>query len=568
MPKKIKKASITVLAFLFVGLQFTWSQENNKNVNDEWAYDILNIPAFKNEEKPTKIVVIAVIDDGFNLEHQEIAPFIVRNAKEKPNNLIDDDGNGKIDDYTGWDVSDNDNDVSVYKGQEITYYHGTFVASVIVKVAKRYFGDSLAHKHIKILPIKAVSDNALQTYLKDGYVGLDYAIEQEVDIICMAWSGGNPGREDLQLLQKATDKGILMVASAGNFNQEANAFPASFHSVLSVAGTNASLQKQKDSNYGDRVDLCAPAEYVKGAHPLKINAYVKDNGTSVSAALVAGVAALVKVNNPQFSGEKLKQSLINSAVLNTELVPAHQGKLGSGLISAINALQYARHYPFVSEYNIPSKSKGSVVFSSENFEENVKVNPTGAYSGFNITIEKKINKSKRQLNFVISDTLWQSYDVNSMLKKIYVPSEDFAVYLTGKSVKNKNFIEVQYEGVSIDSSTVYCEETQVFTSDSGKIEDGSDMYNYANNCSCKWQIKVPKGKRIQIDFESINTEATVDYVYIANGTVMLQENIVARLSGKKLPPTIYSATNELLIWFVSNGKGTKPGWKLSYKTID
>ena len=89
------------------------------------------------------------------------------------------------DDFLGWDISDHDNDVSVAQVNKNFHYHGTYISSIITNVAKRHYGES-ASQRIKIMPVMVLSDYATKTYIKDGYKGIKYAIENGADIICVA----------------------------------------------------------------------------------------------------------------------------------------------------------------------------------------------------------------------------------------------------------------------------------------------------------------------------------------------------------------------------------------------
>ena len=154
---------------------------------DLWAYNILNI--IRQKAVPGKVLRVAVVDDGFRLTHKSIKDFIFTNEKEVPGNFQDDDQNGYPDDIHGWDISDNDNDVSVPKGKEEVFYHGTYISGVITGIFRQCFGEE-ASKYLKIIPVKVLSSNAKSTYLADGYKGMKYACDLGADIVCCAWSGG------------------------------------------------------------------------------------------------------------------------------------------------------------------------------------------------------------------------------------------------------------------------------------------------------------------------------------------------------------------------------------------
>ena len=121
---------------------------------------------------------------------------------------------------------------------------------------------------------------------------------------------------------------------------------------------------------------------------------------------------------------------------------------------------------------------------------------------------------------------------------------------------------------TIDSTTLYCNDLVELNDSAGIITDNSGSENYTNNCSCKWQISAPVGKRIRIVFDQMDTQANVDFVWIFDGEATLPENLLAKFSGNNSPPVITSFTNKVLIWFVTDGTLTGQGWKLRYQVLD
>jgi hypothetical protein len=78
---------------------------------------------------------------------------------------------------------------------------------------------------------------------------------------------------------------------------------------------------------------------------------------------------------------------------------------------------------------------------------------------------------------------------------------------------------------------------------------------------------VPEGKHILIEFDELDTQPNVDFVWIFEGDSTLPENILAKLSGHNPPPHVLSRTNKVLIWFVTDGAVTSKGWKLRYTAV-
>ena len=81
---------------------------------------------------------------------------------------------------------------------------------------------------------------------------------------------------------------------------------------------------------------------------------------------------------------------------------------------------------------------------------------------------------------------------------------------------------------------------------------------------CKWQITVDEGKRIEFSFSRFDTQAKVDFVYLFDGTTASPSNMIAKFSGKNIPPSVTSRTNKVLVWFVTDQVHTNTGWELQY----
>jgi serine protease len=558
--KKLKLISIAIALLISPLLN---AQKPTKL--DLWAFESLHIPKNKTKTKELKQITIAVIDDGFMLSHKAIAPFLYKNKLELEGNFIDDDGNNYIDDYNGWDIADEDANVNVPEGKESVYYHGTFVASLITRIAEIHYGE-FAKDFIKIMPIKVLEDTATQTYLKKGYEGVQYAIDNGADVICLSWSGGFPSEKQKTIIKQAHAKGIIIVSSAGNFNEHTVLHPANFEEVIAVSGIGIDLNKGKYANYGDNISISAPSEYVKGAYPTAKNAYIHDNGTSSSAALVTGIIALLKTKKPTLNKEDIEIILNNSSDNFTNINTKYFGLLGSGIINAEKAiLSIENTNLFFSKH----KSRGALTFSKNNTDSLYHLNPKGVYEGFYVSLDATNVKKRHKKTFslLVQDTVWKKYNLKNIPKKLFIPSSRFSVKMHAK-FKNKDKFTMSYYAKSIDSTKLFCKEIRLLGKGKVTITNGSKGINYANNTSCKWQITAPKGKKVQFTFHEMDTEPNVDFVYIADGERLLTENIVAKFSGNTLPPLVTSNTNKVLVWFITDKKTTGKGWKFTYTFVD
>ena len=101
----------------------------------------------------------------------------------------------------------------------------------------------------------------------------------------------------------------------------------------------------------------------------------------------------------------------------------------------------------------------------------------------------------------------------------------------------------------------------------GVFEDGSGTKNYALNSDCKWLITAPAGKVIEIKFTEFDTEAKTDLVYFFNGAGT-HEKIMAIFSGPNIPPELTTWKNQVLVWFVTDGKDQGSGWKAEFRFLE
>ncbi len=532
------------------------------------AYEALQIPGLQSRVSASKPIVVAVIDDGFLLTHNMLRNYIYTNTAELPNNGVDEDTNGYMDDVQGYDVSDQDNDVSVPKGEEYTYYHGTMIAGVIVRMAEMAFGPN-AHKLIRILPVKALSTTADKTYIKDGYEGIKYALTQNPDIIVCAWSGGTFDAKYYPVMNEAYNKGIAIFGAAGNFFKEMVEPPASLPTVFAIAAIDSNLHKLHTSNYGKKIALSAPGDLVYAPHPIANNANSFIDGTSAAVALAAGAAAVLKVMKPDATHLQIIAALKNTATPIDAYNVSYAGKLGAGVPNVGAALNYLLNDKGRDAYFDSSRPEGSIVIDASTERQEWKIEAQGGVKGIWVylgSIPKWARKGALTItngNGLVSLTDW----VASFPTTQYVPGGSVTIGYKGKQGKKPPLV-LNYKMEPIDSSTLYCNETVNVTDSAGIITDGSGAANYTNHSSCKWVITAPEGKRIHLDFTQFNTQAKVDFVHLYLGSAPLQENTLAMFSGPGKPPIIISPSNQVLVWFVTDGTQTAPGWQLQYHFTD
>ncbi len=555
-----------VLAFFVTGVAHSQTAQNG-----DWYLDHLNITQNNAFAHGKKEVVIAIVDDGIRTTHQDVKNFIWTNPREKPRNHIDDDGNGYTDDTYGWDVSDNNNTISPPPDRLDEYYHGTHLAGIVSRIARSYFGDS-ASRLIKIMPVKSLADEADKSYLSDGFKGVQYAVRAGADIILCAWNVANISSYESAILEEAHRKGIVVVASAGNFPEDRKQYPAAHPTVIAVAGTNQQGALSEKSNYGQFVDLSAPGINIQGASSLSDTGYASKDGTSFSTAMVATAAALVRWQHPSFSVRQVEACLKSSTDALEIYNPLHTGKLGAGRLNIGKAIKCEILTGQMKQKNQLYHPQGFLHLNSpESKTISWTIQPMGQFKGIRfrpVSIQNNVGQSV--LSFYSKDSrgskFIESFPLSNPPESVYIAGSQAHVVLETNIINPKLNGLVEYEVETIDHRNLYCQGTQKLT-DEGILEDGSGSENYSMESSCKWLITAPRGKVIHFKFTEFDTEAQVDWVYFFDGE-KTNEKTMAGFSGPDIPPEFTTWRNKVLVWFVTDSKNQGKGWKAEYRFQD
>ncbi|MDY6802635.1 MAG: S8 family serine peptidase [Cyanobacteriota bacterium] len=230
---------------------------------------------------------VGVIDTGVDYNHPDLNDNIWINTDEIPNNGIDDDNNGYIDDFRGWDFVNNDN--NPMDGHS----HGTHVAGTIGAEGDNGIGVVGVNWDVKIMPLKIFSDSGGSAGNFAIIQAIEYAANNGADLTNNSWGGGGFSAA----MHDAIENGPLFVAAAGNNgsnNDTSPFYPASYDldNIISVAATDHKDRLAAFSNYGHTsVDLGAPGFNIYSTIPG--NSYGNASGTSMAAPHVSGAAALM-----------------------------------------------------------------------------------------------------------------------------------------------------------------------------------------------------------------------------------------------------------------------------------
>jgi serine protease len=277
--------------------------------------------------------VIGIVDSGTDWDHPDLAANIELNYAD-PINGIDDDNDGFIDNFRGWDVSENDNDPMV-----VSQRHGSHVSGCASAVTDNGTGVAGPGFRCRILPVKACYDVSTTT-IDQGYEGIVYAADHGCSVINCSWGRrGGPSQFEQDVIDYASfNHNALVVAAAGNQGSTAEFYPASYEHVLSVTSTDQNDLKSSFSNHNFKVDVSAPGDSIFTA--IYNDSYEAQSGTSMAAPVVSGCAAVVKSFNPGFTsaqvGARLRATSDDIYSLGANGSYAYQ--LGKGRINLFKAL--------------------------------------------------------------------------------------------------------------------------------------------------------------------------------------------------------------------------------------
>ena len=285
-------------------------------------------------------VIVAIIDTGIDINHQELRNAIWTNPGETEGDGIDNDGNGYVDDIHGWNFYSNNN--KVFSGSEDS--HGTHAAGTISASRGSYgIAGITDNNYVKIMPLKALGGEEGIGSPDAVIKAIKYAEEKGASICNL--SMGTTGYSE-ELAQTIKNSHMLFVVSCGNggvsglgYNTDLYpVYPASlpYDNIISVANILFDGTLSKDSNYGaESVDIAAPGTYILSTIP--DNSYGYMSGTSMAAPMVTGVAAMLYSYRTDISLGDVKNIILGSS----RKLDTLSGKVVSGgLLDAYSALNW------------------------------------------------------------------------------------------------------------------------------------------------------------------------------------------------------------------------------------
>lgn len=440
-------------------------------------YYLSNIKAYAAWDscKGDSTIIIGISDTGTDFSHEDLIDNIAYNLND-PINGIDDDGDGFIDNFRGWDLGENDNNPQWNENNIAgANSHGINVSGLADATTNNGVGISGVGYKCKYMPIKISNSYGSLTM---AYESIVYAADHGCSVINCSWGGlsGNAFGQDI--INYATfNKNCLVVAAAGNNGQLTNdvLYPAAYDNVFCVAASNQQDLKWEHSCFGYHVDIIAPGESTYTTFPN--NLYSNGWGTSFAAPLVSGAIALLKSYyknryNALQLGEILRVTTDFIDTIGTNI--QYAGMMGSGRLNIYRAL---------TDTLPPSVRIDSVKFYTNNGNSYFPGDTVKIFANFTNYLTNSKNL------YVKINTL--SSDVNMVIDSFYI----------------------------------------------GKLNELSDTNNINNILSLYLQPTISFDKKVEIKFtyydDSLNYKASEVKYFIANSSYLNVDtnNIATTITG-------------------------------------
>ncbi len=281
---------------------YSGSATNDPHSGEQYALDRIQAAAAWSIQGGSTSIIVAVVDTGVQLGHPDLRDRIWTNPNETANGQ-DDDGNGFVDDVSGWNFISNNNDPSDDNS------HGSHCAGIIAAVRDNNIGIAGA-ANVSLMAVKSLDDQMSGT-TSTVMEGFRYAMNNGAHVVSMSLGGSQPSQAFSELIAEAAGRGIVAVAATGNAGGSAIDYPAGYENVIAVGATDQNDQLATFSNGGAGIDLVAPGVDILST--VTGSDYGNKSGTSMSTPYVAAVAALVRSANPSLGAAAVEARLTGGA---------------------------------------------------------------------------------------------------------------------------------------------------------------------------------------------------------------------------------------------------------------
>ena len=355
---------------------FALGAPNDPAYSSSWALSRVNaLPAWTTTTGSDSVTV-AVIDTGFALNHEDLASSWYTNPGEngltqitdvcyslapanKATNNCDDDANGYVDDWRGWNFYEADNNPQAGRQSPSsgTASHGTNVAGLVGARGNNSKGIATISWNTKIMPLQGMSDSGVG-YTSDIAAAIYYAVDNGADVVNLSLGSFTNDSYIRDATDYAYVNNVVIVAAAGNcgtgtelgctgYPAGTMLYPAKNDHVLAVGATNFDNQSASFSSYGNKLEVMAP-----GSGTLISPTWTQSNGTTLYASelygtsfaspYVASLASLIRSIRPSSSVDDIRALILAStSKLSSMSGQNYTSNYGHGIIDVDSAIKVA-----------------------------------------------------------------------------------------------------------------------------------------------------------------------------------------------------------------------------------
>lgn len=319
----------------------------NDTIYPQWYTTVIDAPTAWDTSTGSTSTLVAVIDTGFALDHEDLSAAWFTNTAEqgttasgdtcwtgtpadKQTNSCDDDSNGYIDDYRGWDFANSDNSSQAGDNYAPGANHGTKTSGLVGARSNNSLGVASVNWGTQILPLQGLYDQGYG-YSTDLAAAIHYAVDMGADVINMSLGGPLPDSYTRAAVKYAQQNNVIIVASSGNcgLNQTdpqcvgyaspgGMGYPARYPETIAVGATTSTDTRASFSSWGPEIDIVAP-----GSGTIQTPSWSTSNatslyatssyGTSFSAPIVAGAVGVIKGEYPDITSDEIVALFSNSS---------------------------------------------------------------------------------------------------------------------------------------------------------------------------------------------------------------------------------------------------------------
>ncbi len=459
---------------------------NDSLLSKQWALEKINAFDAWDITTGSDTVLLAIIDTGIEYFHPDLINKIYFNSgeagldnlgRDKRTNGIDDDNNGFIDDYMGWDFVDRvgfpfdstGGDYLTWDNIPLDEHgHGTLVSGTAAAETNNFSGIAGVAPNIKVLNLRAFDPGGYGEE-DDAAAAILYAVKMGAKVINMSWGDYSFSYVLRDVIRYAYSQNVVLVASSGNSGSNQPHYPSGYSEVISVGNSTEQDYVSGTSNWGSTLDLVAPGTSIRST---SLNSgYMDFSGTSAAAPFVSAAASLI-LSKQNFTNEEVKQILKSTS---DDIGEAGWDlKSGAGRLNLFKALSvtapaeikfFSPTQDFATNDN-SIKITASVLspyFISYNLEVGIGFNP----KNWTKLIDKGLNQFSKQEIFDLnttsfSDTVYTlRLIVNQTNGRTLEERVNFWIDRTPPEAELVSLIPAFYGNVTIPLASVYTDEPSV-----------------------------------------------------------------------------------------------------------